>query len=349
MRPGTKDAPSKARLARVTFTFFGEGVRYVVKSDALAGIDTTRFTVLDLSENPRAKAFAGAVLAGIEPGIRRLGEVPVNVAAPLDSADVAICKEGKGNWALEVEEYLGRSPQDGFPAAIHYRLPAEPYAKAHLLVAVDPDPAKDPVLTVRLGHYVHNGSGGNMLADAVLELKDGKFPESFRQVGTVKHKGRDIPLMHGTIDLPIGRVLDLAARRDFVDFEFIGRRWVNFQQIDNSMKPDPQSDSAFNVFGVTLEKAPVLMDVEQSQPGNLAVSFDGWGYVHQSLRLNTLVPTHSPGPVSDQWVSEGGDKTIDFPIKVRAITVGMNRTKLDLLDFKPSAPAIRLKDVGGVE
>ena len=27
----------------------------------------------------------------------------------------------------------------------------------------------------------------------------------------------------------------------------------------------------------------------------------------------------------------------------------MNRIKLDLLDFKPSVPAIRLKDVGGVE
>ena len=268
LKPGTKESASKAQLVRVTFTF-ADGVRYAVKPDGLAGVDTARFTVLDLSANPRAKAFAGASLAGIEPGIKRFGEVPVNVAAPIDSADVAICKEGKGNWALEVEEYLGRSPQDGFPAAIHYRLPAEPYAKAHLLVAVDPDPAKDPVLTVRLGHYVNNGSGGNMLADAVLELKDGKFPESFRQVGTVKHKGRDIPLMQGTVDLPIGRVLDLAARRDYIDFEFLGRRWENFQQIDNSMKPDPSSDSAFNVFGVTLEKAPVLMDVEQSQPGNV--------------------------------------------------------------------------------
>ena len=38
---------------------------------------------------------------------------------------------------------------------------------------------------------------------------------------------------------------------------------------------------------------------------------------------------------------------IDLPVKLKAITVGMNRHKLDLLDFKASAPAIRLKDAGG--
>ena len=31
---------------------------------------------------------------------------------------VAICKEGMGNWALEVEEYHGRNPLQGFPSAI---------------------------------------------------------------------------------------------------------------------------------------------------------------------------------------------------------------------------------------
>ena len=83
-------------------------------------------------------------------------------------------------------------------------------------------------------------------------------------------------------------------------------------------------------------------------PGNLCVDFDGWGYVYQSLVPNKLVNDHSPGPISEQWVSEGhGDKVMQYPIKVRAITVGMYRTKLDLLDFKPSTPSIRLCDVGG--
>ena len=82
-------------------------------------------------------------------------------------------------------------------------------------------------------------------------------------------------------------------------------------------------------------------------PGNLAVNFDGWCYVYQTLFPTTLVNDHSPGPHSEHWVSEGGDKVIDLPIKIRAITVGMNRTKLDLLDFKPATPTIRLRDVSG--
>ena len=81
-------------------------------------------------------------------------------------------------------------------------------------------------------------------------------------------------------------------------------------------------------------------------PGNLCVNFDGWGVVYQTLTKTSLVNDHSPGPSSDQWVSEGGDKVIQFPIKVRAITVGMNRQKLDLLDFKRAAPAIRISAFG---
>lgn len=61
-------------------------------------------------------------------------------------------------------------------------------------------------------------------------------------------------------------------------------------------------------------------------PGNLAVNFDGWSFVGTPLFHTNLYPTHSPGPISEQWVSCGGDKKIDLPIKIRAITVGMNRT-----------------------
>ena len=45
----------------------------------------------------------------------------------------------------------------------------------------------------------------------------------------------------------------------------------------------------------------------------------------------------------------GGDKKIDLPIKIRAITVGMNRYKLDLLDFKETDRTILIRDVGGIE
>jgi hypothetical protein len=83
-------------------------------------------------------------------------------------------------------------------------------------------------------------------------------------------------------------------------------------------------------------------------PGNLAVNFDGWSFVSLPLRDTKLFNDHSPGPVLEQWVSSGGNKKIDFPIKLRALTVEMNRTPLDLIDFKQANPVIRLKDVSGI-
>lgn len=62
-----------------------------------------------------------------------------------------------------------------------------------------------------------------------------------------------------------------------------------------------------------------------------------------------MVLDRSPGLVAEQWVSEGGDKQMKFPVKLRAITVGMNREKLDLMDFKPATNVIRLKNAGGTE
>ena len=255
---------------------FAQGVRYLVKPDALAKVDTERFTVIDLGLNPRAKAFADAT-STLKPGLQDFSGVPIAVAAPIDSADVAICKQGKGNWALEVEEYHGRSPAHGFPSAIHYRLPAAPYGKAYVIFALDPDKAKDPILTVRIGHYTGHGSGGNMLGDTVIDLSDGKIPESYKQVGTVRKGGKDIPLYLAAIPLNIGDVLDIASGENYdwissggyLDFEFTGKGWENFEQINRSIKPDPNSDSAFNIFGVTLEKIPVKVTFKQEQPGNI--------------------------------------------------------------------------------
>ncbi len=247
---------------------FAAPVQYRVKADRSAQYDANTFCVIDLSENPRAKAFADASLS-LKPGIQAIGGIPFDVAKPLDSADVGICKQGKGNWGLEVEEYHGRSPLDGFPSAIHYRLPAAPYGKAYVLLALDPDPAKVKVLTTRVGHYINNGSGGNMLADNVIEITGDKVPDNFKPVGEVTLKGQKLPLYMVEIPLALGDILDVPARRGYVDFEFTGKGWLNTEQLDNRMKPDPYLDSAFNIFAVTIEKAPVLMDVKESQPGNV--------------------------------------------------------------------------------
>jgi hypothetical protein len=66
------------------------------------------------------------------------------------------------------------------------------------------------------------------------------------------------------------------------------------------------------------------------------------------LKDSKLFNDHSPGPVHEQWVSGGGNKKLEFPIKLKGIIVEMNRTPLDLVDFKPATRTIRLKDASGV-
>ena len=246
------------------------GVAYAVKNDAaFAKIDRSRFEPLDFSENPRAKAMAGGVLKGIAPGVHDFGGVPVKAVAPIDSADISICRQGKGNWALEVEEYHGRHPYQGFPMAVHYRVPAATYVKAHILFALDPSPGKDPILTLRLGRYETNGVGGNTLGDTVLDFSGG-VPEYCRKAGEVEFCGKTVPLYYAEVPLNPGPVVDLAAQRgSYMEFDLTGKGWENFQQLDNRMKPDPNSDSAFNIFGATLEKAPFDIVIQEAQPGNI--------------------------------------------------------------------------------
>ena len=55
----------------------------------------------------------------------------------------------------------------------------------------------------------------------------------------------------------------------------------------------------------------------------------------------------SSGSVDEQWCSmTGGNKKIDWPVKVRAVIVGVNWYKTKLFGFKKSEmPSIRLKSV----
>ncbi len=94
----------------------------VVVKPGLKNVNTARYVPLDLAANPRAKAFIDAKLS-LPPGLQTIGAVPLNIVAPAASADVGICRQGMGDWALEVDEYTARSPLDGFSSAIHYRLP----------------------------------------------------------------------------------------------------------------------------------------------------------------------------------------------------------------------------------
>ena len=261
-----------ATVTNIAFRF-APGVKYAVKKDALAKVDTDRFTVIDLSANPRAKAFVDAK-SSLKAGLQNFDGVPIAVAAPIDSADVALAKPGAGAWG---GAYQAHSPMDGFSSEVHYRLSPASYANAHILFALDPDPAKDKILTVRFSYYANGIAASSMFGDAVLDFSAGKIPESCKKVGSVKKGDVEVPVYRMKVPLATGDVLDLLSgepcdeqyQGGYIDFEFVGRCGEILQQNDERRRPDPGSDSAFNIFGVTLEKVPVKILARQFQRGNI--------------------------------------------------------------------------------
>ncbi len=233
-------------------------------------IDAGKYLPLDVAAQRMARSFAEAK-PSLQPGEATIEGIPLRVTDGAGSADIGLTRQGQGNWALEVDEYLARSPFDGLLTEVHFAVPAAPYHRAWVLAAVDPDPAKDPILTTRLTHYLENGIGNNRLADTTLRLpRAGEQPgPGITPVGTVKHGSTEVPLYLVEVPLPTGRILDLVNESSLLNFEFFGKPWENFQQLDNRSKPDPDSTSAVQVFGVTLEKAPVTMEMAQAQPGNI--------------------------------------------------------------------------------
>ena len=224
------------------------GAEYRKLKDDTAGLDTRRFELVDLAANPRAKAFAGAKLAApLKPGVRRFGDVPVRVAGPLDSADVAICHYGKGMCGLDVDRYTGRNPLQGFGAAVHYRVPARNYARAHVLFAFDDDGKRERLLYLRLAPYRNWGVGSCVLADTKVDLREGFGDHDVKEIGAVVRDGRRVPLYLLSVPLETDKVADYAAEGECLDFEVFGGK--------DGSKPDPKRSSAFNLFGVTLETA----------------------------------------------------------------------------------------------
>jgi len=237
--------------------------------------------------------------------------VPMKIGG---SADVGPTRQGQGNWALEVDEYLARSPFDGFLSEVHFTVPAAPYTKAWVLFAIDPTPGKEPILTTRIGHYVENGSGANMLADTVRRLPDNATP-----VGTVAN----VPLYLIEIPLDTGKIIDLAMSKPYLNFEFFGKPWENFQQLDNSCKPDPNSTSSIQIFGVTLEKSPVGFELIQAQPGNIfhndekpvtTVVLRSFAPARGSLTWE--IPGVGTGSASYDFAQAGAEQKIEIPLTV---------------------------------
>lgn len=276
-------------------------------------LEDEAFYALDLSASPRPRAFAKDVqLVEIKEDaqketvqtvfsapstVRKLGaaQIPAFLASANRAADVGVCRQAQGNWALEVDEYLRRTPSDAFPSAIHFRVPARPYFRVWVALALDDfssegsetlTSSKEAVLTVRLTKYIGDpGVGNSYLADTTVRL-DTDFLEKHRipNLYAERSDGQKTALYWVPVTLDVGKIIDLAAGRswkdlpdadvkpDFLDIEFFGKPYESFHQTDERSKPDPNSTSSVQLFAATLESAPIGIDLVETRPGNVFVS-----------------------------------------------------------------------------
>ena len=281
------DSRKDARLVSAHLSL-NTGVEYALNAPPPA-YDGDRWTVLDLSANPRAKAFKDATLcAPLEEGWILRGECPVRLSEPLDSADVAICHYAHKSGGYS-DIYVSREPSHGFGGAVHYRVPARDYVRAHLVVALDTDAAKDRVLTLRV--FSHSGDtgesgdcGANLVVDTTLDWTDG-IGAGAERIGLVQRGEELIPLYAVTVPLDLSKLVPEAARNRTLDVEFMGPKTSS-----SSLFPDPARTSAFNLFGVTLESAPVTLDIVQDGCTGNVFTQDEAGR-HQTLRMKAIRDT----------------------------------------------------------
>ncbi|MCM8768318.1 MAG: hypothetical protein NC911_01330 [Candidatus Omnitrophica bacterium] len=244
----------------------------------------------------------------LSPGFQKVKGIPFIVSDGNRSGDISLVKEMRGSFALECDEYLSRTAFDGMPESQLVSVPQAFYYKAWVLFAVDPDPKKDPILTVRLTRLASRSTvgRGTAFADTYLPLpRPGEKPSpNIVQVGTVKHKAEskeiELPLYLAEVTLPLGEMMDLLWQKgqdeaselrigEFLDFEFLGRRGTKGREHKPTGSP-----SAGNIFGVTLEKAPAEFRLEQRQPGNIFLN-------EEKPEVQAVVKANLPGKYTLIW------------------------------------------------
>ncbi|MCM8816441.1 MAG: hypothetical protein NC913_02885 [Candidatus Omnitrophica bacterium] len=185
----------------------------------------------------------------------------------------------------EIDQYLSRSPFDGLPEFLHYSVPLDQYIRAYILCATEEDREKQPVLTVRMTRYVIGGRG-DAIADTTVRLDDAQSEKNIKKVGRIRYiddkgneKTADLFLVEAF--LKIGEIQDLIFDMGggyfrgvlpqpwYLDFEVLGKTGSLTAQWDYTHKPSNDVVSSVHIFGITLEKSPVMMKVMPSRIGNI--------------------------------------------------------------------------------
>lgn len=218
-------------------------------------------------------------------GSKRIAGVPFfQEIQPEVSVDLARTAQHRKNFD---HRYTCRSPFDALGESVLAAVPAEQYTRAWILCALEPDPEKDPSLTARLTRFVPGGAfsgrGRESLADTTVRLPQGSesAPDGFTRVGTVTLKGQPVPLWLAEIPLRSGEITDIIFDdvgpkmqnepiRSSLDFELLGPLMsLAHSRTDTRHWPLEKPVSGVHVYGVTLEKPAVEMEVRQNELGNI--------------------------------------------------------------------------------
>ena len=281
---GRRDA--KGKLKSIEFLLPKEGE--VRDGKSFRYYENPAYLPLDVQCIAKPGVMNDAVVS-LKPGLQTIHGIPIIVAAGAGSVDVGVVKQMKGSWALECDEHLARTALDGMPETAHFSVPQATYVRAWALCAVDNAPGRDPIITARLTRFARSGRG-DAVSDTTLTLpRGGEAPTSgATAVGSASYEQggtkTTVPLYLVEFRLKPGEILDLLAMKEdpdapmtrspYLDFEFLGRLGAIQAQWDLRHKPDNKSTSAVHVFGVTLERSPVELRLDNGQPGNIFANDD---------------------------------------------------------------------------
>ena len=241
--------------------------------------DLGRYLPLDMAHIARASSMTDAAVS-LADGRNSLKGIPIRTLETGESGDVGRVKMCRGNENMEEDQDLSRTGLDNMPEHLHYSVPLAQYIRAWVLCAAEEDAKKDPVLTARLTRFGRWGRG-EAIADTTITLpRSNETPAAgITNVGTVRYSAGGnkvtVPLWLCEVTLKVGEIQDLLwgdrtgpmpLNGEYLDFEFLGKLDTPYLL---THRPDPKSVSAVHVFGVTLERSPVEMEVRKMQVANM--------------------------------------------------------------------------------
>jgi len=349
---------SESPLKQIAFLLpAGGAIREVLTARA---DDEGGYLPLDITSIANPGVMASARLP-IQAGPTRIENVPFLVAPGQSNLDLSVVKENFGTWALECDFYLSRTAFSGMPGTLMLSVPTAQYHKAYVLCAVADDPSRDPILTARLTRFLAPGAGGRgpAIAETTVELPRAgqtvaKLTAGIVALGEAEYieggRQRKARLYLVEVPLDCGKIQDVIFQENrfamipqsYLDLELLGKTERAMQQLNKERKPDPSSRSAVHVFGVTLKKSPVEMEIAPARVGNAYTTGE---QPAMSIRLRWRAPSDcrvawevrdADGKLFDSGEEQGGlrrpgeERTMTVAPKVRQ--VGHYKAGFRLLD-----------------